>query len=121
MGSYTYGKTRPDFTYVFVGGAGEGTARVVVESQDPVQMAAWGRRIEVFVDRRDTAVAAELSGEGDKTLAAGQGKTTLQFTPVDLPGAQYRVDYDLGDTVAYALDTTGTEVIREVAITLKPD
>lgn len=120
LGSYSFGKSRPDTNYVFVGGAGEGTARTIVESQDPVDMVLWGRRIESFADRRDTAVADELSSAGAKALAEGQGKTRLEFTPVDIDGAMYRIDYNLGDMVTAVLDEQIVEVIRQVTISLKP-
>lgn len=121
LASYKYGKTRPDTNYVFIGGGGEGTARTIAEAQDPVQMANWGRRIETFVDRRDTTVAAELTSEGSKSLAEGKGKARLEFLPVDIPGAAYRTDYNLGDTVTAVLDESIVEVVRQITISLKPN
>lgn len=121
LASYQYGRSRPEATYVYVGGEGEGTARTIRESQDPAESVLWNRRIETFVDRRDATTDAELDAEGVATLATGKSKARLDFVPIDVWGAAYLVDYDLGDEVTAVLDTELVDVIREVSIVVKPD
>jgi hypothetical protein len=120
LASYTYRAARSSVNYAYVGGGGEGTARTVREAQDSTEIAVW-RRIERFVDRRDTTDTTELDQEAAKTLTEGKGETSVSVVPVDLPGSAYLTDYDLGDRVSAVVDDTITDVIREVKITLTPD
>lgn len=120
LASYAYKAARSAVNYAYVGGGGEGTARTVREAQDSTEIATW-RRIERFVDRRDTTDTTELDQEAAKTLTEGKGETSVTVVPVDLPGSAYLTDYDLGDKVSAVVDDTITDVIREVKITLTPD
>ncbi len=116
----SYERAAPELTYVYVGGSGEGTARVIREGQANPQ--GWDRA-ERFVDRRDTAAADELNQEIRATLVEGAEQTTLSVTPVDAGKHQYLRDYGLGDTVT-VVPSPGervTSVIREVRTRLGPD
>lgn len=120
LASYSYSAARSSANYIYVGGGGEGTARTIQEGQDSAEIVRW-RRIEVFADRRDTTDAGELSQEISKRLEEGQGETSVSVIPIDLPGSAYLEDYDLGDTVSAVVDSTVTDIIREVRVTLTPD
>jgi hypothetical protein len=120
LASYTYSLAAPEATYIVCGGGGEGTARTIREGQSSGDAAAWGRRIEKFVDRRDTTDTTELDQEITKTLDESQATTTFSFIPVDLPGMTYLDDYNLGDRVSAVIDDTVTELIREVKILANP-
>ncbi|SDN74001.1 siphovirus ReqiPepy6 Gp37-like family protein [Allokutzneria albata] len=120
LSAYDYKSSAPEGNYLFIGGSGEGTARVIREGQDSASVATWDR-IERFVDRRDTAVAAELDQEITKQLAESGESTSLKSTPVDTTGMTYGRHYDLGDKVTAVLDDPVVELIREVQIELTPE
>lgn len=120
LASYGYSTAKSGVNYVYVGGDGEGTARTILEGQDPDEIVRW-RRIEQFADRRSTTDLAELGQEVTKQLEEGKGEVAVSVIPVDLPGSSYLVDYNLGDTVSAVVDGTITDVIREVRITVTPD
>lgn len=107
--------------YAYVGGGGEGTARVVVENGDPAEVIDWGR-IEQWVDRRDTTSTTELDQQITKTLAEGVGRSGLSLNPVDIAGMTFLQDYDLGSRVTYVVEgVESSEIVREARITLTPD
>jgi hypothetical protein len=96
---------RPAATHAVVGGQGEGTARtIVMSSQEQAIADGWERR-EVFVDRRDTDVAAELVQAGQLALigdgSTSRDQTGVVVTPIDGPGASWPTDYGVGDLVAW--------------------
>jgi hypothetical protein len=116
---YTY--QRPEATRVIVAGQGQGGERAFVERSSAASTSAesaWGRRIEVFKDSRNTADTAELQIAGDEILAAG-GKTLegIKVTPSDNQTMRYGVDWGLGDKVTVVIGSTQVaQVVTEVAI-----
>lgn len=116
---YTY--QRPEATRVIVAGQGQGGERAFVERSSAASTSAesaWGRRIEVFKDSRNTADTAELQIAGDEILAAG-GKTLegIKVTPSDDQTMRYGVDWGLGDKVTVVIGSTQVaQVVTEVAI-----
>lgn len=116
---YTY--QRPEATRVIVAGQGQGAERVFVErssTESTTAETAWGRRIEVFKDQRNTTDTTELQNSGDEILAAG-GKTLegIKVTPSDDQTMRYGVDWGLGDKVTVVVGSTQiAQVVTEVAI-----
>jgi hypothetical protein len=121
LAGYGFTAEIPEVNYVYVAGQGEGTARTIIERADEQSVVTHGR-FEEFMDRRDTADAAELAQAGTETLTDKTAKVGLSLTPVDVPGQTYGVHYDLGDQVSTYLDETPVvERIREVKLVFNPD
>lgn len=119
---YAYDQRAPEASYVYVGGGGEGAARTFREGGDSAATARWGRRIERFVDQRQTTVTAELDQARDENLATAAEQTTLVLTPTETGSMAYGVDYGLGDRVSAVVDGVAVDlVVREVRITLDGD
>lgn len=117
-----YSYTAPGATRVIVAGQGDGAARTFIErtsTDSTAAESAWGRRIEVFKDQRNTADTAELQKAGDELLAE-RGKTVvgISVTPSDdLVSMQYGVEWGLGDKVTVVVDSLEVvQVVTEVAI-----
>jgi hypothetical protein len=51
---------KPGGNYVYVGGGGEGTSRVIVEGGNNASISRWGR-IEAWKDQRNTSDTGELN------------------------------------------------------------
>jgi len=107
----------PSATNVLVAGGGEEEARVLVERTDAALIAAWGRRVEVFRDARDTSDLTELAERGDETLAEAAATAGITVEPADLPSRGFGVDYALGDTVTVEVGgVTYTEIVTGVQV-----
>lgn len=120
LAEFEYEATSPTVTYLYVGGGGEGTARVIQEGPEPDEYALWGRA-EDFRDRRDTSDTAELDQEREKTLTEQASVVGLSITPIDKPDQQYRTHYNLGDKVTAVIDGVAIqELITEVKTVLTP-
>ncbi|MFF4528186.1 siphovirus ReqiPepy6 Gp37-like family protein [Streptomyces sp. NPDC001407] len=94
----------PGATRVIVAGQGEQEARTFVPVDNAASVEAegdWGRRIEKFVDQRNTNDAKELKQAGDEVLAdEGFTRTAVQAVPVDDSDfMEFGVDWGLGDRV----------------------
>ncbi|MEU3709014.1 siphovirus ReqiPepy6 Gp37-like family protein [Streptomyces catenulae] len=93
----------PGATRVIVAGQGEQEGRTFVPvSSDASEDAEadWGRRIERFVDQRNTDDLDELAQAGNEVLAdEGHTSTTVQAVPVEDSAAEFGVDWNLGDRV----------------------
>jgi hypothetical protein len=106
---------------VIAGGLGEGTARLFAESGDSTSIVRWGRRIERFRDRRDTADPVVVVQAVNEELAANGETSDLSITPIDTLAVQYLKDYTVGDVVRAVVDGTSiVDVLREVRLTLDP-
>lgn len=120
VAEFEYEATAPAATYLYVGGGGEGTARVIREGPEPDEYSTWSR-IEEFQDRRDTSDTAVLDQEQAKTLTEKASVTGLSITPIDKPDQMYRTHYDLGDKVTAVIDGAPVqELITEVKTLLTP-
>jgi len=113
--SYNYSADISEANYVVVGGSGEGTSRTFYETGDNSSIALFGRRIEMFRDRRDTGVTADLQQTAAEELLQKSSKSSLPIETVDLDGLAFGDDYNLGDKVSVVADsTTPTKSIRPV-------
>ncbi len=120
LAEFEYEATAPTATYLYVGGGGEGTARVIREGPEPDEYSQWSR-FEDFRDRRDTSDTTELDQEREKTLTEMASVTGLSITPIDKPDQKYRTHYNLGDRVTAVIDGQPIqELITEVKTILTP-
>jgi hypothetical protein len=121
---YSYGTAK--VTRAIVAGRGEAENRVFVERSNADSLAAetlWGRRIEVFKDRRDSEETNQLNTAGDELLA-DLGKTIVEMsvTPADDQTMVYLTDWGLGDRVTVvANDIESSAVVTEVGIQIAED
>lgn len=116
LSSAKFGMQAPRATRAIVAGQGEGTGRVIIQRTTAEAAAAeaeWGRKIEVFKDRRDTDQLAELQAEGD-VLITENGVTikSLSVVPADDIPAVYARDWFLGDIVG--VDVAGQNLTAKV-------
>ncbi|GGU41422.1 hypothetical protein GCM10010211_00490 [Streptomyces albospinus] len=93
----------PGATRVIVAGQGEQEDRTLVPVDNTTSIGAetdWGRRIEKFVDQRNTDDEKELTQAGNEVLAdAGKTSTAVQAVPVEDSTMEFGVDWRLGDRV----------------------
>lgn len=98
----------PGVTRVIVAGQGDLEDRtfVGVDSASSVTGETdWGRRIERFIDQRNTDDADELKQAGDEVLAdEGATVTAVQVVPVEDSAMRYGYDWSIGDSVTVVVD-----------------
>jgi len=117
--NYSYASAR--VTRAIVGGQGEDEWRRFVEvSNDDSEAAesAWGRRIEVFKDNRNSRDEAVLTQSGQELLI-DQGKTIVEMsvTPSDDINMRFGVDWYLGDKITIVIqDIEAKAVVTEIGI-----
>jgi len=109
----------PDNNYVYVGGGGEGTARLIREYTDTPSVQAWGR-IETFRDRRDTTTTAEMDQSGAEALAEGSKPPTVAMESIDTTSQSFLRDWNVGDRATVRVGAvTITDVIAEALLELR--
>lgn len=121
-----YSYAQPKATRTIVAGQGQAEERTFVErtSIDSLEAeTAWGRRIEVFKDQRNTNDLAELEQAGDEILAIdGKTQIAVDVQPTDDTNMRFGVDWNLGDKVGVVVGSTQlTAVVSEVAILIRND
>ena len=126
LSSADYQIEAPLVTRAIVGGAGEQVERIFFEGTNSEATAAetlWGRRIERFVDARNTQDSDELGQEADETLVDdGKTRISLSVTPTDNLTMLYGQDWGLGDTITVTVgETVATAVVYTVAIGVQTD
>lgn len=114
----------PKVTRVIVAGQGEGEARqigVYTSTPSAAAEADWGRRIEQFVDQRQTADTDEHATAASDALAdGGYTGVTVQAVPFEDSSMRYGPDWAMGDLVTAVLD--GVELFVYVTgVVLKAD
>ena len=130
--SVSFAEQAPTVTRAIVAGQGQGVDRTVHEYADTDAEARWGRRVEVFVDRRDTDDDAVLAQAGADALAQGSAQVQLSTVTVDSPLLRYGADgaagsgivgYRLGDTVSVNPYGTAvvTDLVRQVTLAATRD
>lgn len=94
-------------TFVYAGGQGEGTSRLIATASDPVRInqSPFGR-IEVWKDARNTETATALQDEADAFLRERRPRQTFAAKVVDGFGATFGLDYQFGDYIS--ADVGGT-------------
>lgn len=122
--NYTY--SAPGATHAIVAGQGEGTKRTMImrsTADSEAASTAWVRRIERFIDQRQTSVLSELQGAGDDSLA-GDGKTITAFEVTPNPNLNlvYGVDWTVGAKVTVVIQgQETTAIVSEVPISITSD
>lgn len=122
----TYSLAQPNTTRVIVGGSGDGTARTFLERTSTTSLSAetaWGRRIETFVDSRDSADSVALATAGDTALASdGKAQISASVKPSDDTAMIFGVDWFLGDTVTVVVGLYElSAVVTELGISISSD
>lgn len=125
LDDFEYSYASPGLTRAIVAGGGLGAARTLRERTSAASLAAeslWGRRVETFIDQRQTTVAAELDQAGDEALADGGSTVTgLRVDPVDTDLAMFGRDYQLGDRVTVVVDDVEVaDQVTEATLTFGP-
>lgn len=122
--NYTY--SAPGATHAIVAGQGEGIERTMImrsTSDSEAASTAWGRRIERFIDQRQTDSVTELQGAGDDSLS-GDGKTITAFEVTPNPNLNlvYGVDWTVGAKVTVVIQGQETvAIVTEVPISISSD
>lgn len=118
LASAKFAKTVPGVTRVLVAGQGDLTERQLLYADTPESLAAeveWNRRIERFVDQRQTDQMSDLQQAADELLAE-QGFTAYTFAVVPADDTEtsmrFGIDYYLGDRVTVVID--GAELEADV-------
>ncbi|MEU8133232.1 siphovirus ReqiPepy6 Gp37-like family protein [Streptodolium elevatio] len=98
----------PGATRAIVAGQGDLTNRQFLQVQTPESVAAeadWGRRIERFVDQRNTNDWDELQQAGDEVME-NEGATGIAVQVVPMEDSAMRIVHDwyLGDKVSVVVD-----------------
>jgi hypothetical protein len=112
--SFDYAAQAPTANYIYVGGGGEGTSRVIAPDGDWASIGKWGRR-EAFRDRRDTSDATILNQTITEELIKQGEQQSLSIVPAEYEPAAaftgetftpYRlgVDYNVGDIISINVD-----------------
>lgn len=102
----------PAGNYVYVGGGGEGTSRVIIESGNSTSITRWGR-IEAWKDQRNTSDTTELNQSASQYLTEQSEKEQrIQFS------ANASLDnVGVGDIVSIVFDgIVYNETIRQISI-----
>ena len=121
-----YSLSQPKFTRAIVGGQGDLTARTFLERTSSTSLSAetaWGRRIEQFVDSRDSSDSVALQTAGDSLLATdGKPQISASVRPTDDQSMLFGLDWFLGDTVTVVVGTYElSAVATEMAISVESD
>ena len=99
----------PGATRVIVAGQGELTERTFLSVDNAISIAAeaeWGRRIERFVDQRNTDDLVELQQSGDEVLAEeGFTSVAVQAVPTEDGAMRFGIDWFLGDRVGVVVES----------------
>jgi hypothetical protein len=126
LSSSQYSYSSAKVTRVIVGGQGEDEWRRFVEASNTDSEdaeTAWGRRIEVFKDGRNSRDLDILQQSGQELLV-DQGKTIVEMsvTPSDDINMKFGVDWYLGDKVTIVVqDIEAKAVVTEIGIGIGED
>ncbi|MGW0861301.1 siphovirus ReqiPepy6 Gp37-like family protein [Streptomyces sp. NPDC002611] len=98
----------PGTTRAIVAGQGEQENRQFLQVDTAESIAAeaeWGRRIEKFVDQRNTDDWTELQQAGDEVMAdEGFTAVNVQIVPLEDSPVRFGVDWGLGDQLTVIVD-----------------
>ncbi|MFE9254031.1 siphovirus ReqiPepy6 Gp37-like family protein [Streptomyces sp. NPDC006879] len=98
----------PGITRAIVAGQGELTKRQLLQIDSPTSLEAeadWGRRIERWIDQRNTDDWAQLQQSGDEAIAdEGFTAVDVQLVPMEDSTMAFGKDWGLGDRVAVVVD-----------------
>ncbi len=119
---FVYTARAPGANYLYAGGTGEGTARIIETGEDSESIVAWSRRIEAFLDQRNVSDSAELRSKIAAGLEDGGAQTGITLTPEESAAMQAYDDWWLGDSVSVVVDSVRlVYTIREIRGEATPD
>jgi hypothetical protein len=102
------GISPPGVTRAIVAGQGDLTERQFLQVDNAESIAAeadWGRRIEQFIDQRNTDDWTELQQAGDEALeGAGFTAINVQVVPMEDSQARFGKEWGLGDSLVVIVD-----------------
>lgn len=119
-----YGFGSPTGTRFIVAGQGDGTLRTIIQTKTTTTAEAdWGRKVEVFKDRRDTNDPVQLTQDGVAGVTDnGKTITSLSVTPSDNVTMVYARDWFIGDKVAVVVDGQELKsIVTEAIISITAD
>jgi hypothetical protein len=89
-----------EVNYVYAGGQGEETDRLIVQVSDSARIGAspWNRR-EAFADARNEDTVNGVTAKGNEVLEAGRPRMRFSGTLLDTEQTRYGIDWDFGDRV----------------------
>jgi hypothetical protein len=115
---YKIEESGPRATAIAVAGGGRNIGRNILEAINTTAETDWQMRIEQFVDKRDTKDTDELTDAAYEAVNAGLPDISCSVSPVDIPGVQYGVDYELGDTISIEAGPISiSKIVRSVTLT----
>jgi hypothetical protein len=121
---YAYGSH--SLSRAIVAGQGQGEERQFIEVTSTESITAetlWGRRIETFIDQRNTSDVDELQQAGIEKLAdGGSTLTSVDVIPSSDLTMAYGKDWGLGDKVTVVVDDQEVQaVVTAVSISISDD
>lgn len=117
--SWTYNRACSTGNAVLLAAGGALVNRKLREAINADSVATWGRRVETFVDRRDTTDDAQIADALAEAIAANPDTLALEITVTDSAQIQFGRDYNLGDIVSVVFGSYKvTAVVRQVAISV---
>lgn len=120
LAGFDYELVLGDGNYLVVGGGGEEELRVFVEGGDSESIVRWSRRVERFIDQRQTTVVDELEQKLAEELLGRADQVKVSLSVLDTPGLRFGSDYTLGDRATVVVDGVRVEqVVREVAVVVE--
>jgi hypothetical protein len=118
LAGYRYYVEAPEGNYILCGGGGEEEARYFLGTGDEPSRVLYGT-IEYFLDQRQTTDQTELLQALYNELEERTEKVEFEFSPLDVPGTQFMIDYKLGDKATAEVNgEILQDVIRSVQIVL---
>lgn len=116
VAAQSYRTGGPSLTDALTGGQGLGIARLQREAaRTDTETRAWRRRIETYVDARDTDDVTVLDERSISAIEGTGPRQSYSFTPVDTDNARLLEHVNLGDRVTvYAGPPGGGRVSRFV-------
>ena len=100
--------TPPGVTRAIIAGQGELVKRQFLQVDTPESIAAekdWGRRIEQFIDQRQTDDWNELQQAGDEAMEdSGFTAVNVQVVPMEDGAMRFAHDWYLGDKVSVVVE-----------------
>lgn len=128
---FEYTSKAPRVNYVFVGGAGTGTSRVVKEYPDDDSIATWERIEGPLVNQGSTSDPTQILQAALDAFEQDGEQASLSITPIETDDLRFGEHYFLGDKVSvqlgdatrtpYANDGQIVDILRQVNIKLTPD
>lgn len=104
LGDGSYSVQSPTGNVVLCAAGGTGASRTLNSAQDTASVTAWGRRIEGFVDQRQTTDATEIAQAITDALAEGKAQVQVAATITDSPALRLGVDVPVGALVTAVID-----------------